>query len=512
MIVWNKVEKQQAVDLRLKQPIYKHWILAMVLLLSISGVSNVLASSDLMMEKVYHIYLEEEFIGTVDDEEDYLGFLNELLEEEQERHFGLTFDFKETIDVIPELVFIPNANTEQTKEKLAELLTVKAVATALVIEEDEVVYLAEQEAVAQLKKQMVLEQVEEEAFEEYVLSLQEEGSLKVNEEEVARKLPSSESGEREPVHTNEMNDKEIGLELEEKLINSVSFTTDIESKQVLVSPEKVSTVEEAFEEIEQGKENEFYYEVKEGDVLGTIASELNLSIKELLAFNEDLNKESVIRAGDKLQIKTLEPYLEIEVVEHSKVEEELDFDIEVKEDSNLFKGEEKVERKGIPGLQHVEYKTVRLNGEMVEQEVLNQQVIEEPVSEVVRKGTKERSELAWPADGGYISSHQGKRWGSYHKGIDIARPSSYSIYAAESGTVTAVTSGGGYGNYIRIRHDNGLETLYAHLKSTSVQVGQSVTRGQQIGVMGSTGDSTGIHLHFEVTRGGSLLNPMDYLP
>ncbi|THG90818.1 hypothetical protein AJ85_08725 [Alkalihalobacillus alcalophilus ATCC 27647 = CGMCC 1.3604] len=510
--MWNKVKKQQAVDLRLKQPLYKHWILAMVLLLSISGVSNVLASSDLVMEKVYHIYLEEEFIGTVEDEDDYLVFLEKLLEEEQERHSGLTFDFKETIGVIPEFVFIKNANTEQTKEKLAELLTIKAVATALVIEEDEVVYLAEQAAVSQLKKQIVLEQVEEEAFEVYVHSLQEENLLKTNEEETVSTSSSSESDEREPVHTSEKNDTELELELDEKLINSVSFTTDVESKQVLISPEKVKTVEEAMEEIEQGKENQFYYEVKEGDVLGTIASEMNVSIKELLELNEDLDKESVIRAGDKLQIKTLEPYLEIEVVEHSKVEEELDFDIEVKEDSSLFKGEEKVERKGTPGLQHVEYKTVRLNGEMVEREVLNKQVIEEPVSEIVIKGTKERSELAWPADGGYISSHQGKRWGRYHKGIDIARPNSYSIYAAESGTVTAVTSGGGYGNYIRIRHDNGLETLYAHLNSTSVQAGQSVTRGQQIGIMGSTGDSTGIHLHFEVTRGGSLLNPIDYLP
>ncbi|MHA6251824.1 murein hydrolase activator EnvC family protein [Oceanobacillus sp. CAU 1775] len=119
--------------------------------------------------------------------------------------------------------------------------------------------------------------------------------------------------------------------------------------------------------------------------------------------------------------------------------------------------------------------------------------------------------LAWPAVGGYISSYVGPRWGRSHNGIDIARPSNYNILAAESGVVTAVGSYAGFGNRIEIQHSNGLKTLYAHLSSMQVQVGQQVSRGQVIGIMGSTGNSTGIHLHFEVRKNGALQNPMDYL-
>ena len=122
--------------------------------------------------------------------------------------------------------------------------------------------------------------------------------------------------------------------------------------------------------------------------------------------------------------------------------------------------------------------------------------------------------LAWPTSGGYISSHIGTRWGRMHKGIDIARTDRSTkppIYAAEGGKVEVVKSGGGYGNYIIINHGNGLKTLYAHLDSVSVKQGQSVSRGQTIGIMGSTGNSTGIHLHFEVHLNGQIQNPINYL-
>lgn len=120
--------------------------------------------------------------------------------------------------------------------------------------------------------------------------------------------------------------------------------------------------------------------------------------------------------------------------------------------------------------------------------------------------------LAWPTIGGYISSYVGPRWGRVHKGIDIARPSKYDILAAESGTVTKAGYSGGFGNRIEIDHGNGIKTLYAHLSSIGVSVGQSVQRGEKIGVMGTTGNSTGIHLHFEVHENGSYQNPLDYLP
>lgn len=123
--------------------------------------------------------------------------------------------------------------------------------------------------------------------------------------------------------------------------------------------------------------------------------------------------------------------------------------------------------------------------------------------------------LGWPTKGGYISSHLGPRWGKMHKGIDIARTDRSTnppIYAAADGNVeVAHFNNGGYGNMVIINHGNGMKTLYAHMSSLSINAGQSVKKGEQIGVMGKTGNSTGVHLHFEVHVNGAIKNPVDYL-
>ena len=136
--------------------------------------------------------------------------------------------------------------------------------------------------------------------------------------------------------------------------------------------------------------------------------------------------------------------------------------------------------------------------------------------------------LSWPVPGFYgISSGYGYRWGSLHAGIDIAGGgiSGATITAADSGTVVLVKTGcshnygkdgscgcnGGYGNYIVIDHGNGISTLYGHCADVYVSVGQSVSRGEAIGSVGSTGYSTGFHCHFEVRVGGSTVDPTSYL-
>ncbi|UER67453.1 M23 family metallopeptidase [Borrelia sp. BU AG58] len=101
---------------------------------------------------------------------------------------------------------------------------------------------------------------------------------------------------------------------------------------------------------------------------------------------------------------------------------------------------------------------------------------------------------------------------SFHNGIDIANAANTPIKASKEGiVVTAGFNAGGYGKYIVISHNNGFQTLYAHLGSFAVKVGQRVTRGQVIGHMGSTGYSTGNHLHFTIFKDGKTENPMKYL-
>ena len=117
----------------------------------------------------------------------------------------------------------------------------------------------------------------------------------------------------------------------------------------------------------------------------------------------------------------------------------------------------------------------------------------------------------WPTSGA-VTSEFGWRWGRAHEGIDIGAPSGTPIYAASGGTVSYAGVMGGYGNMILIEHGGGIVTAYAHQSALAVSSGTSVSAGQQIGYVGSSGNSTGPHLHFEVRVGGSPQNPRSYLP
>lgn len=119
----------------------------------------------------------------------------------------------------------------------------------------------------------------------------------------------------------------------------------------------------------------------------------------------------------------------------------------------------------------------------------------------------------WPAEG-VLTSGYGMRWGRMHRGIDIAAPTGTPIMAAAPGVVvTAGWNDGGYGNLVEIKHPDGSLTLYAHNNRVLVQEGQQVAQGEQIAEMGSTGFSTGPHLHFEIhPTGRGAVNPVALMP
>jgi len=119
----------------------------------------------------------------------------------------------------------------------------------------------------------------------------------------------------------------------------------------------------------------------------------------------------------------------------------------------------------------------------------------------------------WPVPASKrVSSGYGKRWGKLHEGIDIPARTGSHILAAESGVVVYVGSGlGGYGNITVLGHDNGYFTVYAHAHKTFTKRGQKISRGQVIATVGSTGRSTGPHLHFEIRKNGVPKNPEKYI-
>jgi murein DD-endopeptidase MepM/ murein hydrolase activator NlpD len=124
-------------------------------------------------------------------------------------------------------------------------------------------------------------------------------------------------------------------------------------------------------------------------------------------------------------------------------------------------------------------------------------------------GVKGEGGFIWPTNGRVSQKYY---W--YHQAVDIANKSNPDILAAQGGTVvTAGWNAGGYGNYVVVDHGNGYKTLYAHILSNTITVkaGQVVKQGQKLGAMGSTGRSTGTHLHFEIVLAGKKLDPLSVL-
>lgn len=154
-------------------------------------------------------------------------------------------------------------------------------------------------------------------------------------------------------------------------------------------------------------------------------------------------------------------------------------------------------------------KTLKLPPEDLAPSVIKQATQKKKVA-----GASTSSGFRRPTSGWHVSQVFGHTsFESNHTGIDLDSRSGTTIYAAASGKVSSVTRGwgGGYGNHIVISHGNGFSTLYGHLSAFKVSSGEYVEAGEVIGIMGSTGWSTGTHLHFEIRKGGSPVNPSNYL-
>jgi murein DD-endopeptidase MepM/ murein hydrolase activator NlpD len=117
--------------------------------------------------------------------------------------------------------------------------------------------------------------------------------------------------------------------------------------------------------------------------------------------------------------------------------------------------------------------------------------------------------MIWPVNGP-ITSGFGPRWGSFHEGIDISAPTGTPIRAAMSGNIVIAAYTGGYGNYTCISHGGALSTCYGH-QSGFARTSGSISQGSILGYVGSTGHSTGPHLHFEVRVTGQAVDPLGYL-
>lgn len=309
---------------------------------------------------------------------------------------------------------------------------------------------------------------------------------------------------------------------------SVGFDKSVEyGYEQYVYPTQIMTEEEIVEKLGSIVSEPVYYEVQNGDNPWNIAKHNDMSLDELkscfITFEgeqiEDITEFCPV--GATIQLSAEVPFLQTLVTKSVTYTDSIDYEIIKTEDPNMYKGDTAVDVKGIEGEAEYTALVTYKNGVAISKDILEERVISAPVAQEVRVGTRQTTtevstgsggsgEYFWPVDGGYISAYQGD--GRGHKGIDIAAPYGTPIYAAQSGTVTRATNKyDGYGNSVMVSHSDGNVTMYAHMSSIAISYGDYVVKGQLIGYVGSTGNATGNHLHFEVRSGGSYLNPTDYV-
>lgn len=320
-------------------------------------------------------------------------------------------------------------------------------------------------------------------------------------------------------------DREIADELLSRLkeqysdgaTESLSFAEDIEIKEVCASIGEILTLDDALAAIKKGAEQKRSYKIKEGDTLWDIAKTAGLDIKKLCALNPGLSPER-LQIGQVIFISSYSPLINVVATKRLSVREEIPFSIEEKEDGSLFKGQSKVLQKGKPGEKAITYVVTYRNNLEESRSVEHEEIIRTPVPQIVAKGARQllasRSgslgRLMRPV-AGPVTSPFGKRGSEFHAGIDIGAGANMAVVSAGEGRVVRAGWYGGYGNCVDVSHSGGIVTRYGHLSSIAVKVGNKVKRGQLLGRVGSTGNSTGPHLHFEVIVGGRPQNPLQFL-
>lgn len=413
---------------------------------------------------VLEVSVSGKIIGNVKNQET-LSEITEELKERFKEKLGADVEFVQAIKATPVKAIGRKLDAEdEILKKLETALTCKVKAVAINIDGKEVVMVKDKETA-----ENVLEQVKQHYINETPGEL-----IKL---EVAEKV---------------------------KLVERFAYASEI------VSPEK------AVEHILKGGVETRTYEVVEGDSLWAISRRENIPLEDLIKANPQLKSEDKLAIGDIINLTEVKPLLTVSLLKKVTYEESIPYKTETVKDNSMWVWDQKVKQQGENGVKEVAAEVLYENGIKVSENVIGEKVIKEPVKRIIAKGTK--AEVAFRGNGrfvwpvvGQITSPYGRRGREFHSGIDIAQSRGTPVRASNSGTVTFAGWRGGYGNLVIINHGGGIETYYAHNSAINVSVGQQVEKGQQIAKVGSTGKSTGNHLHFEIRINGSPVNPLNYL-
>lgn len=292
----------------------------------------------------------------------------------------------------------------------------------------------------------------------------------------------------------------------------------------VVDEDLIYSEEEAFDYIVRGTNERKIHKVEKGENFWVIAEKYDISVDNLISANPNVVPER-IQIGQEISLIVPKPLISVVTIEESIYSKNIQYDVVYEDSSSYYKGDYRTKISGIYGELEIVADVYKENGVEVKREVLSETVLKKPRTKVVYKGTKNppprigTGTFDYPFDTsrGRVTSGFGMRYHPVyrdyrrHTGIDIAMSSGSPIYAADGGRVVYVGYNGGYGMMIKINHGENIETIYAHLSKYYVNVGDKVFKGEKIGLSGNTGTSTGPHLHFEVRKLGTPIDPKKYL-
>lgn len=299
------------------------------------------------------------------------------------------------------------------------------------------------------------------------------------------------------------------------------FAQSVDTVTGLFPTSTVISADELESELTSTSQKAVTYVVQEGDTASDIASKNNMSLSELESLNSGIS-EGFIHVGDVLTLQTAVPRLEVLLIKTETYEEPVAYRTITQTDDTQYTDYSEVITEGSEGLQECVDRVTYQNGVEISRENVSTTIITPAVDRVVVTGTKERPKhsgigtgsFMWPCPTLHtITTYFEYRWGSFHSALDISGGGAYGqpILASDNGTVTAAGYSGSYGYRVIIDHANGMKTLYAHCSELLVSVGQKVEKGETIALVGSTGNSTGAHCHFEIYVNGTRVDPLPYV-
>lgn len=297
-------------------------------------------------------------------------------------------------------------------------------------------------------------------------------------------------------------------------VEDVFIREDVGIKQKEVLSSIFRKRDEAVRILGRGTDKTLNYIVQRGDSLWSIAQANEMSIDQLLQANPEVTDGDFIQEGQNLNLVVPNPYVTVASKEIVVFTVAIPYTVDVSYDGSMWPWQETVTQQGRSGEKEITQEVTRENGKEISRVTLKERVLSYPTTRKITRGSKQvppmgSGQMAWPVQGD-ITSYYGWRWGSFHEGIDIAADRGTPILAADSGMVSFAGWNGGYGYLVKIDHGGGKETWYGHQSRIAVDVGDKVAKGDIIGYVGSTGNSTGPHLHFEVQVGGETRNPLSF--